>query len=201
MKGAPLRPPFLPLSVSSLSPSAPSAPSVSSLSSFLAPPFALHNPPLLLTLLSLPLPLAGKPFDPEGVAEAVEHVRALIREEVEAGVPLNRIVVGGFSQVGAPCWQPPAALLAAHAAAMLALHSGACTQRVACITPRPAVTTPGLLRPAPCAPAGRARGLQGGPHAPRAAGGLRGSVHLAGAVPQGRAWPPVGAARALCSLY
>lgn len=44
--------------------------------------------------------LAGKPFDPEGVAEAVEHVRGLIQQEVEAGIPLNRIVVGGFSQVG-----------------------------------------------------------------------------------------------------
>lgn len=51
---------------------------------------------------SLPLnsSSAGKPFDPEGVAEAVEHVRGLIQQEVEAGIPLNRIVVGGFSQVG-----------------------------------------------------------------------------------------------------
>lgn len=42
----------------------------------------------------------GKPFDPEGVAEAVAHVRSLIDEEVAAGIPPSRIVVGGFSQVG-----------------------------------------------------------------------------------------------------
>ncbi|PRW60012.1 Acyl- thioesterase 1 [Chlorella sorokiniana] len=44
--------------------------------------------------------MKGKPFDQEGVAEAVEHVRGLIQQEVEAGIPLNRIVVGGFSQGG-----------------------------------------------------------------------------------------------------
>ena len=46
----------------------------------------------------------GKPFDPEGVAEAVAHVRSLIQEEVAAGVPPSRIVVGGFSQVRGCCW-------------------------------------------------------------------------------------------------
>lgn len=43
---------------------------------------------------------AGKPFDPEGVAAAVAHVNTLIEEEVAAGVPRHRIVVGGFSQGG-----------------------------------------------------------------------------------------------------
>lgn len=66
---------------------------------------ALPPVPLLASLWligpPLPCPLApGKPFDPEGVAEAVEHVRSLIAEEVAAGVPPSRIVVGGFSQVG-----------------------------------------------------------------------------------------------------
>lgn len=42
----------------------------------------------------------GKPFDPAGVAESVAHVQSLIAEEVAAGIPLNRIVVGGFSQGG-----------------------------------------------------------------------------------------------------
>ncbi|PSC76869.1 acyl-thioesterase 2 [Micractinium conductrix] len=44
--------------------------------------------------------MKGKPFDPQGTAEAVEHVGGLIAEEVAAGIPLNRIVVGGFSQGG-----------------------------------------------------------------------------------------------------
>lgn len=34
----------------------------------------------------------------------MEHVRGLIQQEVEAGIPLNRIVVGGFSQVRAVVW-------------------------------------------------------------------------------------------------
>lgn len=36
---------------------------------------------------------AGKPFDPEGVTEAVEYVRSLIAEEVAAGIPLDRMCV------------------------------------------------------------------------------------------------------------
>ncbi|KAL4459022.1 hypothetical protein ABPG75_013887 [Micractinium tetrahymenae] len=44
--------------------------------------------------------MKGKPFDPQGVAESVDYVRGLIAEEIAAGIPLNRIVVGGFSQGG-----------------------------------------------------------------------------------------------------
>lgn len=44
--------------------------------------------------------MKGRPFDPEGVAAAVSHVRTLIEQEVAAGIPLSRIVVGGFSQGG-----------------------------------------------------------------------------------------------------
>ena len=34
------------------------------------------------------------------MAESVQHVRTLIEQEVAAGIPLHRIVVGGFSQGG-----------------------------------------------------------------------------------------------------
>lgn len=43
---------------------------------------------------------AGKPFDPTGTAESVDYVRTLIEQEVAAGIPPERIVVGGFSQGG-----------------------------------------------------------------------------------------------------
>lgn len=42
----------------------------------------------------------GKAMDPEGVAESMAHVNALIDAEVRGGVPPSRIVVGGFSQGG-----------------------------------------------------------------------------------------------------
>jgi phospholipase/carboxylesterase len=38
--------------------------------------------------------------DEEGIAESVEHVRALLRREHERGVPAERIVLAGFSQGG-----------------------------------------------------------------------------------------------------
>ncbi len=37
--------------------------------------------------------------DNAGIAESVEYVSSLIEKEVAAGIPHNRIVVGGFSQV------------------------------------------------------------------------------------------------------
>jgi predicted esterase len=35
----------------------------------------------------------------QGVSEAVAHIESLIEAEAAAGVPADRIVVGGFSQV------------------------------------------------------------------------------------------------------
>ncbi|KAK9811818.1 hypothetical protein WJX72_010752 [[Myrmecia] bisecta] len=39
-------------------------------------------------------------FDHQGIQESVDYVGSLIQQEVEAGIPANRIVVGGFSQGG-----------------------------------------------------------------------------------------------------
>ena len=39
-------------------------------------------------------------FDPEGTAESVAYVASLVAEEIAAGIPPERIVVGGFSQGG-----------------------------------------------------------------------------------------------------
>eukprot|EP00889_Picochlorum_renovo_P000527 jgi/Picre1/27557/NNA_000524.t1 len=39
-------------------------------------------------------------FDEEGTQEAVQYVEQLISQEVEGGVPPERIVLGGFSQGG-----------------------------------------------------------------------------------------------------
>jgi lysophospholipase-2 len=39
-------------------------------------------------------------FDPEGTAESVAYVSGLVAAEVAAGIPQDRIVVGGFSQGG-----------------------------------------------------------------------------------------------------
>lgn len=41
-----------------------------------------------------------KSFDPEGIDESVGYVKDLIAREIEAGIPAERIVVGGFSQGG-----------------------------------------------------------------------------------------------------
>ena len=39
--------------------------------------------------------------DKQGVMEAVTYLGQLVEEEVKAGIPAERIVVGGFSQVRA----------------------------------------------------------------------------------------------------
>lgn len=41
------------------------------------------------------------PEDEEGIRKAAETVHSLIAEEVAAGIPTTRIVLGGFSQGGA----------------------------------------------------------------------------------------------------
>lgn len=41
-----------------------------------------------------------KGFDPEGTAESIAYVDDLIAAEVKAGIPPERIIVGGFSQGG-----------------------------------------------------------------------------------------------------
>lgn len=39
-------------------------------------------------------------FDPDGTEESVKYVVDLIEQEVQSGIPMNRIVLGGFSQGG-----------------------------------------------------------------------------------------------------
>ena len=39
-------------------------------------------------------------FDPEGTDESIDYVNNLIKEEVDGGIPYDRILVGGFSQGG-----------------------------------------------------------------------------------------------------
>lgn len=41
------------------------------------------------------------PEDEDGIRKATEMVHAMIAEEIAAGIPSNRIVIGGFSQGGA----------------------------------------------------------------------------------------------------
>ena len=41
-----------------------------------------------------------KGFDPEGTTESISYITDLISKEVESGIPVDRIVVGGFSQGG-----------------------------------------------------------------------------------------------------
>lgn len=38
--------------------------------------------------------------DAPAIGQSVEYVKGLVQEEIEAGTPANRIVIGGFSQVG-----------------------------------------------------------------------------------------------------
>jgi len=45
--------------------------------------------------------LDGSDEDAEGVRESVRYVEGLVQAEVDAGVPSDRVVVGGFSQGGA----------------------------------------------------------------------------------------------------
>ncbi|CAG2059956.1 unnamed protein product [Timema podura] len=44
---------------------------------------------------------ANGPEDEEGIRRATELVHSMIEQEVKAGIPSNRIVIGGFSQGGA----------------------------------------------------------------------------------------------------
>eukprot|EP00887_Chlorella_sp_A99_P006666 scaffold3.g6666.t1 len=44
--------------------------------------------------------MKGRPFDTEGTIQSVDYVKGLVAEEVAAGIPESRIVVGGFSQGG-----------------------------------------------------------------------------------------------------
>lgn len=44
---------------------------------------------------------ATGPEDEEGIKKAAEMVYGMIAEEVKAGIPTKRIVLGGFSQGGA----------------------------------------------------------------------------------------------------
>ncbi|XP_049777857.1 acyl-protein thioesterase 1 [Schistocerca cancellata] len=44
---------------------------------------------------------ANGPEDEEGIKRATELVHGMIEQEVKAGIPSNRIVLGGFSQGGA----------------------------------------------------------------------------------------------------
>lgn len=41
------------------------------------------------------------PEDEDGIRKASEMVHAMIAEEIAAGIPSNRIIIGGFSQGGA----------------------------------------------------------------------------------------------------
>lgn len=41
------------------------------------------------------------PEDEEGIKRATANVQSLIQSEISAGIPANRIIVGGFSQGGA----------------------------------------------------------------------------------------------------
>jgi Phospholipase/Carboxylesterase len=43
--------------------------------------------------------------DAPAIGQSVEYVRGLVRDEIAAGTPADRIVIGGFSQV--PCVPPP----------------------------------------------------------------------------------------------
>lgn len=44
--------------------------------------------------------LKGNAPQPEGLRESMDYIHELIRKEVDAGIPEDRIVVGGFSQGG-----------------------------------------------------------------------------------------------------
>lgn len=44
---------------------------------------------------------AGGPTDDEGIKRARDLIHAMLAKEEEAGIPANRIVLGGFSQGGA----------------------------------------------------------------------------------------------------
>ena len=41
------------------------------------------------------------PEDEEGIRKAAQNVHSMINDEIAAGIPSNRIIIGGFSQGGA----------------------------------------------------------------------------------------------------
>ncbi|GJQ84152.1 hypothetical protein Trydic_g2832 [Trypoxylus dichotomus] len=43
----------------------------------------------------------GGPEDEEGIKSAAAYVHSMIEDEIERGIPANRIIIGGFSQGGA----------------------------------------------------------------------------------------------------
>lgn len=43
-------------------------------------------------------PSAQEPEDEKGLLESVRTIQGLIGKETDAGIPANRVVVGGFSQ-------------------------------------------------------------------------------------------------------
>lgn len=51
-------------------------------------------------ILSLTPPVVGKPSmeDEAGMLESSRRINGIISQEIEAGIPANRIMVGGFSQ-------------------------------------------------------------------------------------------------------
>ncbi|XP_078449577.1 acyl-protein thioesterase 1-like [Lampetra planeri] len=69
-----------------------------------------HAPPMPVTLnmkMTMPswfdiidLSLDARE-DEQGIKQAAEHVKKMIDQEVESGIPSNRIILGGFSQGGA----------------------------------------------------------------------------------------------------
>ena len=59
------------------------------------------RPPLCCGLMRGSVCADPKLQDKAGTQAAVEYVSGLIQQEVAAGIPLDRIVVAGFSQV--PC--------------------------------------------------------------------------------------------------
>lgn len=48
--------------------------------------------------------MATGDVDKEGISQAMVYLGSLVSEEVKAGIPTSRIVIGGFSQGG---WAPP----------------------------------------------------------------------------------------------
>lgn len=44
---------------------------------------------------------ASGPEDEEGITQAAKNVHTMIENEIKAGIPANRILIGGFSQGGA----------------------------------------------------------------------------------------------------
>lgn len=58
------------------------------------------------------LEFTEREHDDEGIQSSVEHVNALIEQEIERGIPANQIILAGFSQGGAIAFN--AGLLSKH---------------------------------------------------------------------------------------